>query len=212
MHNKYGQTKFSRPLANALSVVLLTAGLLFTTVGCGDGETNDDASASSQTHDGSTGGGGESQSTDTMRALSADDKKAMEFVKTEFAKHFVQTPNGWTTQHQAVNFFGQLVENEDPNNLFTQWRKAEFVGVRSREPSEADKLNGIEYIADVDIEVIATRSFERLANFGQRTWSAWGEPMAGKTISRTVLRVKGNWQFNADSGFKGIKPTKPIPD
>ena len=167
--------------------------------GCGDGDGGD--------------GGDGGVTVATKRAdgskLSADDRAAADFVRSKIEEHWTKNDDGWTTQYQAMNVFGQVVEGVVPDILFRQYRQFNYT-VAPEELTESMKLNGTDYRASVPFETTPERLYRPEEMFdGPQGWSNWRDGFP--TFALAVERRNGKWIVSADSLFDGVKPTEPVP-
>jgi hypothetical protein len=153
-------------------------------------------------------GGGDGVQVLAQRAdgekLSADDRAALDFVRTKLESHWTKGPDGWTTELQQRNLFGQVLEGI-PDVHFHQYREFKL-SIRPEPVSEAMELNGTDYRAAILFERTPERTFREVDTFeGPRGWSAWsdGSPAFG---SLAVERRSGQWLIQDDALFEGLKP------
>jgi hypothetical protein len=184
---------------NSVHVLVMAIGLLgcLGLSGCGD----------------SGGGGGGSVTVASTRAdgkkMSADDRAAADFVRSKLEEHWTKNADGWTTQYQAMNVFGQVVEGVVPDILFRQYREFKYT-VDPEELTESMKLNGTDYRASVPFEGTPERLYRPQATFdGPQGWSNWRDGFP--TFALAVERRNGTWIVSSDSLFDGIKPTEAVP-
>lgn len=192
-------------------VICVTVNILFVKAATAENESN----ASADSAPGNTASG----------SISADERKAIELIKADIAEHFVQGPDGWTTQHQELDFSGKVIEGKEPDPLFTQWRKAEVIGARTTErPSGRDGAPH-RYI-EVDIEIGEKRYYTRKSYVNYTTitnaayaWDEWGAPNPPGKAATITLSLDINLVRSGGDGNKfgsrlapfSFKPTKPVP-
>lgn len=171
-------------LARAASLAVLLAGL----AACGG--------------DGGSGGGSVHR-TDGSEPT-ADDRAAAAFVRSRLDQHWSKLPDGWTTQFEARNVFGQVIAGTPPV-LFQQLRQLEFA-IEPEGLTEAQRLNGADYRCVAAFRPTPTRYYRPVANWeGPQGWSSWED--GALTLRRlAVERRKGEWLLQDDDLFQGSKP------
>ncbi len=159
------------------------------------------------------GGGGGSGDGDTVKfsdkrpdgsKLSADDRAAADFVTSRLGEHWVKGADGWTTQFQLRNYFGEVLPGT-PDMPFQQYRNLEFT-IEPEELTESQRLNGADYRGVAEFQNAPVRYFRTVATFeGPEGWSDWSE---GTLLFRrlAVERRNGKWLIQDDDLFVGIKP------
>jgi len=182
---------------NRLSVCVGVAYLALTLAaltGCG-GANGDDVQVADTRADGSK--------------MTSDDKAAAEFVRGKVEEHWGKGPDGWTTQFQQHNVFGQVMEGT-PTVLYKQYRRLSF-SVAPETLTETMKLNGSDYRGVAVFTDSPHRYFQTEATYeGPQGWGNWKEgDMAFKRLA--IERRNGNWLISDDDLFNGIKPTAAVP-
>ena len=181
-----------------LTCVLLSASSLS---GC-DGDTQNGGGAGGG---GGEGGGGAnvSPSGGQDAGLSADDRAASDFVQRKIDEHWLKLADGWTTQLPKRNVFGETMEGV-PEILFLQYREMKFA-VRHVPVSEAQKLNGTTYRAEVSFRYTPARQYRAIENLdGPPSWSPWSEDSPASSIA--VELRNGKWLITDAEMFVGKKP------
>jgi hypothetical protein len=154
---------------------------------------------------GGAGGGGANVSESGAKdsALSANDRAATEFVQRKIDEHWVKVADGWTTQLPKRNVFGETMEGV-PEILFLQYREMNFA-VRSYPVSEAQKLNGTTYRAEISFRYTPARQYRAIENMdGPPGWSPWHDDTPASSIA--VELRNGNWLITDAEMFVGKKP------
>jgi len=173
-----------RRTANLLLIVLVAARVPF---GCSD-DSGSDVEVDATRSDGSS--------------LTADDRQAIAFVQKKIEEHYEKGPDGWTTALELKNVFGAVMPGE-PEIPFEQYREFKL-SIEIRFVSEADKLNGIDYVAGVNVATTPKRVFRSKQTWeGPAGWSAWKD---NSILQITVFRVKGEWRVNDTAFFDSKKP------
>lgn len=140
--------------------------------------------------------------------LSGVDREAADFVRSKVAEHWVQGPDGWTTQYQQRNLFGDVMPGE-PELKFHQYRALELT-VEPETLSESQKLNGADYRAAISFAKTSERFYRLVDTFeGPRGWSLWSDAIPGMFVA--VERRNGRWLISETTLFDGILPDSPIP-
>lgn len=152
------------------------------------------------------GGSGAGQAATTRSdgtAMSADDKEAAEFVRAQLAEHWAQGPDGWTTQYQKLNVFGQPLDGV-PEVLYHQYR--EFAFKIDPDPvSESQRLNGADYRANVLFGSTPERFYRTVQTFeGPAGWSDWRDSLP--TLGLAVERRSGRWLISESDLFNDLRP------
>ena len=157
---------------------------------------------------GGCGGGGADVSVAGERAdgtkLSATDREAADFVRSKLESSWVKGSNGWTTELQQVNVFGQVMGGV-PDVHFHQFRDFKL-SIRPEPVTEAMQLNGTDYRAVAEFERTPERTYREVETWeGPQGWSSWkdGSPAFG---GLAVERRNGQWLIQDDLIFAGIKP------
>lgn len=168
-------------------------GLFLTLTGCGDAE-------------GAGSGSGievASRHADGTK-LSADDRAAAEFLRSRLAEHWLQGPNGWTTELLPRNVFGQPMSGTS-DVPFKQYRKLSFT-VEPEELTETMRLNGSDYRGVAAFETCPMRFYRNVETWeGPQGWSAWKD---GDLLFRRLAleRRAGQWIVEEDELFSGVRP------
>jgi len=122
--------------------------------------------------------------------LSKDDRAAADFVRAKLAEHWSEGPDGWTTELQQFNVFGQVMGGI-PDLHFHQFRELRFTVVPEA-LSEAQRLNGVDYRGRVEFEPTAERWYREVQTYeGPRGWSDWrdGRPAFGE-LAVTIVGAR----------------------
>jgi len=157
---------------------------------------------------GSCGGGGDGVQVAATRSdgtkLSADDRAAADFLRSKLESCWTKGPDGWTTELQLKNVFGQILPGT-PDAHFHQYRELEFT-LKPEEVTEAMRLNGTDYRATAVFKRTPERTYREVDTFeGSKGWSSWrdGTPAFGYLA---LERRKGEWLVADDPLFDGLKP------
>lgn len=178
-------------LAGALSLLLGLAG-------CGDAQ-------------GAGGGGIEvaPKRADGTK-LSADDRAAADFLRSKLAEHWVEGPDGWTTEHLPVSVLGQPMPGTS-DVPYKQYRKLAF-SIEPEELTETMRLNGSDYRGVAVFETCPMRYYRTVETWeGPEGWSAWQD---GDLLFRrlAIERRAGKWIVQEDELFEGVQPrARPVP-
>lgn len=179
-----------------LTCVLLSAGGLS---GCDGGAQSSGGASGSE----AGGGANVSESGGKDSGPSADDRAASDFVQRKIDEHWVKAADGWTTQLPKRNVFGETMEGV-PEILFLQYREMKFA-VRSFPVSEAQKLNGTTYRADISFRHTPARQYRAIENMdGPPGWSLWDEDSPAGSLA--VELRNGKWLITDAEMFVGKKP------
>jgi hypothetical protein len=136
-------------------------------------------------------------------AASADDQAAADFIQGKIEEKWVRTTDGWTTQLQRRNMFGEPMEGV-PEVLYLQHREMKF-NVSPVTLTESQKLNGATYRAEVTFEYVPTRRFHTEKSMAAPPgWSPWDDEQPAGTIA--VERRNGKWLTEDLEMFAGRKP------
>jgi hypothetical protein len=137
--------------------------------------------------------------------LSSDDKAAADFVRSKLAQHWVEAPDGWTTQFQQYNMLGQVMPDQQPNTLYKQVRKLSFTIVPEN-LTEAMKLNGTDYRVTANFKDSPVRYFHLEASYdAPQGWGNWKDSSMMFT-QLAVERRNGQWLVSDSDLFQGIRP------
>ena len=153
------------------------------------------------------GCGGADAQIETTRSdgskLSSDDREAADFVRAQLAEHWAQGPDGWTTQYQKLNVFGQPLEGV-PDVLFHQYREFKFE-IDPDPVSESQRLNGADYRANVLFSDTPERFYRTVQSFeGPVGWSPWRDSLP--TLGLAVERRNGKWLISESDLFIDLRP------
>lgn len=153
------------------------------------------------------GGGSAGAQVESTRSdggkLSGDDREAADFVRAKLEEHWAKGPDGWTTQFQKVNVFGQPLEGT-PDVLFHQYREFKFE-IDPDPVSESQRLNGADYRANVLFSGTPERFFQTVATFdGPAGWSQWRDSLP--TLGLAVERRNGKWLISESDLFNDLRP------
>ena len=153
----------------------------------------------------SAGGGADSAKRADGKALSSDEAAAAEFVRAKLAEHWLETPDGWTTQFQQYNVLGELMPGVQPNTLYKQIRQINYT-IASDTVTEAMKLNGTDLRVTVKFKDSPARYFRIEADFDAPPgWGNWQDDslmFAGLAVERR----NGAWLVSDSDLFAGIRP------
>src|SRR5262245_29163143 len=139
--------------------------------------------------------------------LTSEDKDAAEFVRGQLAEHWVKNADGWTTEYQNHNIFGQVMEGI-PNIQYRQYREMSFT-IAPQPLSDATKLNGSDYRAEVAFKNAPVRVYRTEADYeGPKGWSNWRDDYLERLV---VERRNGKWIISDAAYFEGIRPTGSVP-
>jgi len=128
--------------------------------------------------------------------------EARAFLQSRIEEHWVQGPDGWTTQYQLRSLTGQIMPDL-PDTLHRQLRTITFT-LRPEPLSESQKLNGTDYRAGVQFEATSERMFHRVKSFdGVKGWSLWREAQISPLA---VERRNGEWITSRSELFDHRKP------
>lgn len=135
--------------------------------------------------------------------LTAEDRAAAEFVQAKVDAHWVKAADGWTTQLQRRNMFGEPMEGL-PEILFEQYRDLKF-SVRPMEVSESQRLNGATYRAEVSFASVPMRQYRAIESLGNPIgWLPWQEYSPASSFA--VELRNGKWLMEDMEMFAGLKP------
>jgi hypothetical protein len=139
------------------------------------------------------------------KALSSDDEAAAEFVRATLAGHWLETPDGWTTQFQKFNVLGELMPDLRPNTLYKQIRVLSFT-IAPDTVTEAMKLNGTDHRVTANFKDSPVRFYRVEADFeGPQGWDSWqDESMMFTRLA--IERRNGKWIVSDSDLFEGIRP------
>ena len=136
--------------------------------------------------------------------LSALDREAADFVRSKLESTWVKGSNGWTTELQQVNVFGQVMGGT-PDVHFHQLRELEL-SIRPEPVTEAMKLNGTDYRGVAELERTPERTYRAVETWeGPQGWSDWKDSSPGFG-GLAIERRNGQWLIQDDPLFAGIKP------
>lgn len=128
--------------------------------------------------------------------------EARAFLQSRIEEHWVQGPDGWTTQYQLRNYAGQVMPDL-PDTLHRQLRTITFT-LRPEPVSESQKLNGTDYRAGVQFEATSERKYHRVKSFDDvKGWSLWSE---ARISPIAVERRNGEWLTSRSELFDHRKP------
>ena len=130
------------------------------------------------------------------------DLEAKAFIEGKILEHWVQGPDGWTTEFPLRNMLGQVMPGS-PDTPYRQLRDIRFA--LAAEPlTETQKLNGADYRAAATFESTSERFFHRVEDWqGIQGWSPWSEAYLG-TVA--VERRNGQWLTSQDQLFDNLRP------
>ena len=138
------------------------------------------------------------------KKLSALDREAGDFVRSKLESTWVKGSDGWTTELQQVNVFGQVMGGT-PDVHFHQIRDFKL-SIRPEPVTEAMKLNGTDYRAVAEFERTPERYYREVETWeGPQGWSSWKDSSPGFG-GLAVERRNGAWLIQDDQLFAGIKP------
>lgn len=154
---------------------------------------------------GSSNGGASSAKRADGKALSPDEEAAAEFVRAKLAEHWLETPDGWTTQFQQYNVLGELMPDVRPNTLYKQIRQINYT-IASDTVTEAMKLNGTDLRVTVNFKDSPVRYFRIEGDFeGPPGWDNW-QDYSLMSARLAVERRNGAWLVSDSELFFGIRP------
>lgn len=136
--------------------------------------------------------------------LSADDRAAAEFLRSRLTEHWLQGPDGWTTELPRVNVLGQPMPGTS-DVPFKQYRKLAF-RLEPEELTETMRLNGSDYRAVAAFETCPMRFYRNVDTWeGPQGWSEWKD---GDLLFRRLAleRRGGRWIVQEDELFTGVRP------
>jgi hypothetical protein len=133
----------------------------------------------------------------------ADDREATDFVRSKIAEHWVEGSDGWTTELQQKNLFGQVMPGI-PAVRFHQVRSVSFT-LQPESLTEAQKLNGADYRAQVTFTGTPERHYRTQETYeGPPGWSKWSD---GWDRYLAIERRDGKWLIQDSEWFDGILPS-----
>jgi hypothetical protein len=144
------------------------------------------------------------------KSLTADDRSALEAFRGTLAAHWIKIDDSWTTQLQSRDMTGR-VSREVPTTTHKQVKEFKF-RIRPSELNDADKLNGVDYRAEIETEDTSYRFFHRVkTDFGDPAgWTVWKSTkdlMSGQRLSGSVERMNGEWKIQGSTDLvSGKKP------
>jgi hypothetical protein len=141
--------------------------------------------------------------------LSKVDREAADFVRTRIEEHWAKGSEGWTTELQQRNVFGQTMPGI-PEILYRQCREMEFM-IDPEAVTEAQRLNGADYRAVVEFARTPERVYRTVQTWeGPEGWSSWEDGIPAYALA--VERRNGEWLIEEDGIFQGLKPeTDSVP-
>ena len=189
MSNKSG------PTAAAVCLLVLLCCLAFT--GCDDSDSPAPADGS-----GSSDAG-------VPASLSGLEKEAADATMAEIARHWSKGPDGWTTALAEGSGFA-------PIKFIRQVKSLSVDHVEAGELSEADKLNGFEWVGDVYLlKTVGREAGTNGIVFGgeagpniERNPGRWSQWVDYDPSSIQAQKNKGKWQFRQNTTLiAGTPPT-----
>jgi len=151
---------------------------------------------------GATGGAGGAQ-------VSGVQREAQDAALAEIGRHWVKGPDGWTTARISGSAYA-------PDRYLRQVRDLTVDGVDSFEIGDADRLNGFEWIGQINFKPTPCReagdpgiALEGLADITvMRRRGAWTQWIQFHPESLHLQKVKGHWQIPQDTWLlRGNLPT-----
>lgn len=152
------------------------------------------------------GGGSSSSSADAAGAISGTgDIAAVSATRDEIAKRWVATPDGWVSEFPSHIMIGNG-KRADAESYYRQIKELKFE-IETREISESDKLNGIQFRGYCTLHTSPLRLYNDPNSFGGKKWSEWRGSDEATSIF-PVQKKNGQWSFPGDSFvITGEKPT-----
>lgn len=154
-----------------------------------------------------SGSSGGSSGTSAAGGISGtgDDPAAVAAARDEIAKHWVSTPDGWISEFPSHVYIA-TGKRSDAESYYRQIKDLKFE-LESRDLSDSDKLNGVQYRGYCTILSAPIRLYNDPNSFGGKTWSPWKQSDVA-TSAFYVEKVKGQWKFSGDSfAISGTPPT-----
>lgn len=130
------------------------------------------------------------------------DREALAFVRSRIAEHWLEAPDGWTTELRHQNLLGQVLPGLPPVR-FHQVRSLAFT-LEPEPLTEAQRLNGADYRGAVTFARTAERHYRTVETFeGPPGWSPWTD--AWERVL-AVERRNGQWLLQDSDHFAGLLP------
>jgi hypothetical protein len=177
-----------------LALLVMGLGTLLGVAGCGKSDSSSTADA---------GGNGAANSGSPL------EKEARNAAMAEVQKHWVKNGEGWVTARISGSAYA-------PDHFLRQVKQIETDEVTSDQPSDADKLNGVEWSGVVSFKKLACREAgdtgmlldglgDTNATRQHGQWTPWSEYLPE---NMRLVKVKGQWQVNEDTWLlRGTIPT-----
>jgi hypothetical protein len=131
--------------------------------------------------------------------LTVADREASDFVQSRINESWIKAPDGWTTQFQVRNGYGQVIPDA-PQVLFTQYRELTF-SIQPETVTATQRLNGADYRAVVEFKNSSVRYYRTVQPKG---WSPWEDGTPAFFV--VVERRNGKWLISNTDLFVGVKP------
>jgi len=142
---------------------------------------------------------------------SAIEQEAQNAAMAEIQKHFVKTADGWITARISGSPYA-------PDHFLRQIREIQIDSVTADTPTDADRLNGVEWSGSVTFKKLACREAgdpgmlldgmgDISPNRQRGQWTAWAE-YTPEILS--LQKIKGQWQVNENTWI--LHGTIPTPD
>jgi len=156
------------------------------------------------------GSGGDSSSADAGAAASGGggplsgtgDPAAVKFLCDELRKHWVATPDGFTSEYPSHVYIATGLR-ADAESFYRQIKELKFV-VETQDLDNADKLNGITYEGYCKFQSSPTRKFNDPNELIGKHWTPWAQS------NEEAVRVeKKNGQWSAHSNSYLVDGTQP---
>jgi len=135
--------------------------------------------------------------------------EARTVAMTEVQKHWVKATDGWITARTLGSPYA-------PDHLLRQARELTIEGVQVIPVTDADRLNGFEFVGNVQFKKVPCReagdpglAFDAIAGINiNRSRGQWTQWVDIKPEDVEVQKVKGQWQVHQDTWLlRGTLPT-----
>jgi len=178
-------------------IAIFGLGSLVSYTGCSKHDSRGTAAASGS----GSAGTGDNTSVDGAAASASSitgtgDPDAVNYVQTELEKHWLQTPDGWTSEYDVPGGGSQ----------FRQIKGLNFEVV-SQKISDQDKLNGIEFRGSFNLPNESDRAWPDSFASGPARWTRWSK--VTEFMAFSVQKKNGEWQIvPAWDWTSGVKPNE----